>query len=244
MEGTVIETRALAKSFGKTRAVAGVDLVLGPGEIVGLVGVNGSGKTTLLRLCAGILRPDAGNVLICGHSVEPEILEGRQQLAFASDEPAVFALLTLWEHLRFVAELYRVPDWKAQAERVLERFEMTERRDVVVGTLSLGLQQRTALCCAFLHDPKAFLLDEPLNGLDPPSRKHLFDALRDAASRGAAVLLSSHQLELVERACTRLVLLHDGRIAWDGSIEQARALSGDAGLDALFDRVKGPSAAT
>jgi ABC-2 type transport system ATP-binding protein len=232
----IIEARGLSKTFGTTVAVDAVDLALGPGEIVGLVGVNGAGKTTLLRMLAGITRPTRGEGRICGWSVEPDVVEGRRRLAFAGDDPAVFSLLTVWEHLRFVAELYRVPDWRARAETVLASFDMTLRRDAVVGRLSLGLQQRTALCCAFLHEPRAFLLDEPLNGLDPPSRKRLFDALDRAAATGAAVLLSSHQLELVDRACTRLVLLHDGRVRWDGSMAEARA-AGDGGLEGLFLRV-------
>jgi ABC-2 type transport system ATP-binding protein len=238
----VVEARGVRKRFGKTVALDGVDLEVRPGEIVGLVGVNGSGKTTLLRILAGILRPDAGEPLICGHSVRSSAVEGRRRLAFASDVPALFDVLTVREHLTFVGELYEVPDRERRAEDVLALFEIADRRDDVVLGLSLGLKQRVALACAFLHDPSLFLLDEPLNGLDPPTRVRLREALAAAAARGAAVVLSSHQLELVERMATRFVLLHTGRVRWQGDADDLRREAGsDSALEAIFMReVEGP----
>jgi ABC-2 type transport system ATP-binding protein len=230
-----IQTSGLRKQFGRTVALDGITLEVRPGELVGLVGLNGSGKTTLLRCCAGILKPTAGDVRVCGHAVSSRVVEGRQRLAFASDVPALFDVLTAWEHLRFVAELYRVPSWERRAGEVLEQLELTAHRDAVAATLSLGLRQRLALACAFLHDPDVLLFDEPLNGLDPPSRGRLREALAAACARGAAVVLSSHQLELVERIATRFVLLHQGRVQWDGSAEDLRnEAGGDAALEAVF----------
>src|SRR5581483_638551 len=130
--------------------------------ILGLVGPNGAGKTTTLRALAGILRPTQGELRIAGHDLETEPVAAKAAMAYVPDDPRLFDDLTPWEHFRFIASAYRVSDWKGRAEKLLERFELTAKRDTVAGELSRGMRQKVAICCGYLHEPRVFLLDEPL----------------------------------------------------------------------------------
>jgi ABC-2 type transport system ATP-binding protein len=199
------------KTYGDTVAVAGITFTVAPGEILGLVGPNGAGKTTTLRALAGILTPTRGRLILAGHDLAREPVAAKAQLAYVPDDPRLFDHLTVWEHLRFVAALYRVPDWGPYAAALLAQFELTEKRDALTSELSRGMRQKVAICCGYLHDPKAILLDEPLTGLDPRGIRTMKDSIHDRAARGAAVMVSSHLLSLVEDLCTSVLILHRGR---------------------------------
>src|SRR5262249_52125168 len=196
---------------GETVAVAGISFTVAPGEILGFVGPNGAGKTTTLRALAGILTPTRGRLAIAGHDLSREPVAAKAELAYVPDDPRLFDHLTVWEHLRFVAALYRVPDWEAHAVALLARFELTEKRDALTSELSRGMRQKVAICCGYLHDPKAILLDEPLTGLDPRGIRTMTDSIQARAAGGAAVMVSSHLLSLVEDLCTSVLILHRGR---------------------------------
>lgn len=240
MTTAAIRATGLVKTFGKVRALDGVDLDVKPGELVGLIGVNGAGKSTLLRVMSGILPPDSGETHLCGFLQHPDVVEGRQRLAYVGDVPPLSPFMTVLEHMRFAGELYRIADWRPRVDALLRRFDLEDQAGTRAISLSLGLLQRVALARAFLHEPQVMLLDEPMNALDPPSRRRLADALREACARGAAVLMSSHQLEMLERLATRFVLLHEGRVRWDGSAGEVRAAAqGDSALEALFLRETG-----
>src|SRR5947209_4385190 len=130
------------KSYDKTIAVAGISFEVAPGEILGLVGPNGAGKTTTLRALAGILRPTRGELRIAGHDLATEPVAAKAAMAYVPDDPRLFDDLTVWEHLRFIASAYRVHDWRSRAELLLERFELTGKRDTVAGELSRGMRQK------------------------------------------------------------------------------------------------------
>jgi ABC-2 type transport system ATP-binding protein len=208
-----------------------------PGEIVGLVGPNGAGKTTTLRAIAGILRPGAGSVRLGGHDVVRSPVEAKRLLAYVPDTPHPFDLLTVVEHLRFTALAYRVEHAEERFDALLREMEIHEKRDDYANTLSRGMQQKLAIACAFLHEPRALLLDEPLTGLDPRAIRDMRESIVARARAGAAVLLSSHLLELVERLCDRILILHRGRRLAFGTLEeirQAAAARGDASLEEVF----------
>src|SRR5439155_17177657 len=133
----------------------------------GLVGPNGAGKTTTLRALAGILAPTRGRLLIAGHDILDDPLRAKSEMAYVPDEPQLFERLTVWEHFRFVASVYRVGDWKPVAERLLVRLELAEKRDALAMELSRGMKQKVAIGCGLLHAPRAILFDEPMTGLDP-----------------------------------------------------------------------------
>jgi ABC-2 type transport system ATP-binding protein len=206
------------KTYGDTVAVAGITFTVAPGEILGLVGPNGAGKTTTLRALAGILTPTRGRLLIGGHDIAREPVAAKAQLAYVPDDPRLFDHLTVWEHLRFVAALYRVPDWPPQAEALLAQFELAEKRNALTAELSRGMRQKIAICCGYLHRPNAILLDEPLTGLDPRGIRTMKDSIHQRAEAGAAVMVSSHLLSLVEDLCTSILILHRGRQLFHGRL--------------------------
>jgi ABC-2 type transport system ATP-binding protein len=232
----LIEVRSLTKRYGEAVAVQDLSFDVRPGEIVGLVGPNGAGKTTTLRSIAGILSPDAGEVLVAGHSVAREPIQAKRALAYVPDTPHPFDLLTVREHLRFTALTWRVDADDSRFDGLLREMDLFEKRDELASTLSRGMQQKLALACAFLHEPRAVLLDEPLTGLDPRAIRDARDAIAARARAGTAVLLSSHLLELVERLCHRVLVLHRGRRMAFGSLHEIRA-GAAAGADASLEEV-------
>ncbi|MBY0527434.1 MAG: ABC transporter ATP-binding protein [Gemmataceae bacterium] len=200
------------KAYGQTVAVAGISFEVPPGEVLGLVGPNGAGKTTTLRALAGILVPTRGRLAIAGHDIAKEPVAAKAALAYVPDEPRLFDNLTVWEHLRFIASAYRLSDdWAVRAETLLVQFDLGEKRTTLAGELSRGMRQKVAICCGYLHEPRAILFDEPLTGLDPRGIRTMKDSLRQRASQGAAVIVSSHLLSLVEDLCFSVLILHHGR---------------------------------
>lgn len=233
----MLEVTGLAKSFGTQVAVAGLTFGLGPGEVVGLVGANGAGKTTTLLVLAGALRPDAGQVRIGGHDLAAHPIEAKRLLGFVPDEPELFDYLTVEEHLRFMGRLYTVADIDRRLPALLQELELVDRRQSLPGELSRGMRQKLALGCAFIHDPKLLLLDEPLTGLDPVGIRRMKDAIRSKASGGTAVLLSSHQLDVVRELCTRVIVLGHGKVLAQGSPAEIAARGAELGSGTLEDAV-------
>ncbi len=234
----MISVQGFSKNYGETLAVQELSFDAAAGSILGMLGPNGAGKTTTLRALAGVLQPTAGRLLIGGHDIVADPLAAKRQLALVPDDPRLFDSLTVWEHLDFIAAAYRVPDFAPAAAALLEQFELTEQRDTMARELSRGMRQKVALCCAYLHRPAAILLDEPMTGLDPRGIRTLKNSIRQQAAGGAAVIISSHLLSLVEDLCTHLLILHHGRRLFCGSLEEARArypdLEGDSSLEAVF----------
>jgi ABC-2 type transport system ATP-binding protein len=229
------------KTYGDTVAVAGISFSVAAGEVLGLVGPNGAGKTTTLRALAGILTPTRGRLFIAGHDLNAEPVAAKAALAYVPDDPRLFEHLTVWEHLRFVAEIYRVPDWTAEAEHLLRQFELGEKRDALTAELSRGMRQKVAICCGYLHRPRAILLDEPLTGLDPRGIRTMKDSVTQRAAEGAAIMVSSHLLSLVEDLCTTVLILHHGRQLLHASLADLRRDLNESGrqetLEDLFFRL-------
>ena len=234
----MLDVQNLRKRYDGRLAVRGVSFAAAPGEVLGLVGVNGAGKTTTLRCCAGILVPSAGRVLVAGVDLAADPVAAKRQLAFVPDEPHLFDYLTVEEHLQFVARLYGVADAPARIPPLLAELELGDRRRSLPGELSRGMRQKLAIACALLHDPRVLLLDEPLTGLDPLGMRRMKATIASHAAAGAAVVLSSHLLHLVEELCTRLVVLHAGAVAAQGTVAEIVAsrpeLAGRS-LEELFE---------
>jgi ABC-2 type transport system ATP-binding protein len=207
----VIQVDGLQKLYGDFPAVQCLSFEVGPGEVLGLVGPNGAGKTTTIRSIAGIIIPTAGRIRIAGHDLATEPVAAKQQLAFIPDEPHLFEYLTVEEHLRFIARLYRVEDVGARIPGLLEELDLADKRTSLPGELSRGMKQKLAIACGLLHQPKALLLDEPLTGLDPVGIRRTKDTILRRAREGAAVVLSSHLLHLVEELCTGVLIIGRGR---------------------------------
>jgi ABC-2 type transport system ATP-binding protein len=227
----VIEAEGLHKVYGDLAAVQDLSFRVLPGEVVGLVGPNGAGKTTTLHCLAGITIPTRGRIRVAGHDLAADPVAAKSALAFVPDEPHLFEYLTVEEHLRFVARLYRVPDVDRRVPGVLREMELEDRHGALPEELSRGMKQKLAIACALIHDPKALLLDEPLTGLDPVGIRRMKATILDHARAGASVILSSHLLHLVEEICTRVLIMRRGRVLAFGTIAEIVAARPDlAGL--------------
>jgi ABC-2 type transport system ATP-binding protein len=214
----VIQVDGLHKVYGEIVAVQDLTFRLEPGEVVGLVGPNGAGKSTTLHCLSGITIPTRGRVRVAGHDLARDPVAAKSALAFVPDEPHLFEYLTVEEHLRFVARLYRVADVEARLPGVLREMELEDRRGALPEELSRGMKQKLAIACALIHTPRALLLDEPLTGLDPVGIRRMKATILQHARSGAAVILSSHLLHLVEEICSRVLILRRGRVLAFGTI--------------------------
>jgi ABC-2 type transport system ATP-binding protein len=216
----MIDVQALTKLYGTVEAVRDLSFSVAPGEVLGLVGPNGAGKTTTLRSIVGIIRPTRGTIRVGGHDVERQPVAAKRLLAFMPDEPHLFDYLTVEEHLRFTGRLYQVADIERRIPALLQELELSEKASVLPGELSRGMKQKLVIACGLLHDPRALLLDEPLTGLDPAGIRRMKETIKQRARDGAAVLLSSHLLHLVEEVCTRVLIMQRGRRVALGTIEE------------------------
>jgi ABC-2 type transport system ATP-binding protein len=236
----MVQVEGLTKLYGEFIAVNELSFSLQPGEVMGLVGPNGAGKTTTLRCLAGIIPPSRGVVRVGGQDIVREPIAAKKQLAFFTDEPRLFDYLTVWQHLNFVARIYSVPDYEAIGGRLLDELEIANKRDALPGELSRGMKQKLAIACGLLHSPRVIYFDEPLTGLDPLGIRRMKDSILKRAREGAAIILSSHLLHLVEEICSRILILKDGRKLIDGTLaEITRKFSeqpGDASLEEVFFR--------
>lgn len=231
-----LRVEALGRTYDGVRALECLSFDVARGEIVGLVGPNGAGKTTALRSIAGILPIQEGRVLVAGHDVAREDVEAKRRLAWVPDDPQPFDALTVEEHLEFTAALYGLEEWRSRADGLLELFELASRRGALGGELSRGMRQKLACAQAWLPRPSLMLLDEPLSGLDPRGIRSAREAIRELARAGTAVLLSSHQLELIQALADRILILDHGRRLFLGTLAEARLLAGGEGatLEDIF----------
>jgi ABC-2 type transport system ATP-binding protein len=242
----MIHVEHLTKDYGDTRAVDDLTFTVPGGEVLGLVGPNGAGKTTTMRCICGVIGATKGRAIVGDADIAREPVKAKHQLAFIPDEPRLFEHLTVTEHLRFYARVFEVPDADARIEHLVRELELQEKLNVVPGALSRGMKQKVAIACGLLHKPRAILFDEPLTGLDPVAIRRIKGLIRQLAEDGAAVIISSHLLALVEEMTTRLLLLQRGRLVLHGTLDEIRAsrpdLPGD--IESIFMHATGYSEET
>lgn len=228
----------LVKYYKKTLAVDGLSFSVADGEIVGLLGPNGAGKTTILRCITGIVQPSEGVIEIDGLDLEHNEQEVKRRIAFVPEVPTPYEMLTVIEHIRFIAMAYQTMDnFDMRSESLMRRFDLYEKRNDLVLSLSKGMKQKLAIACAFIHDARVILLDEPLIGIDPKGVHELKEMIADARSAGKSILISTHMLDTAERLCDRIIIIRQGTILADGDLEtlHARAKMGeDATLEDVF----------
>jgi len=236
----MIQIDGLVKTYDGFAAVDGLSLAVHAGEIVGLVGPNGAGKTTTLRCLAGIIPPTAGTIVVGGCDLKTQPVDARQRLAFVPDEPRLFENLTVWDHLRVIGRLYGVADTAERGRQLLAGLELDDRRASFPAELSRGMKQKLMVALALLHRPTALVLDEPLTGLDPGAVRRMKRTIVEQAAGGAAVLVSSHMLHLVQEICGRVVIVQRGRKLLEGTLAEIRAalpnLPEGADLEEIFLR--------
>lgn len=221
----LLEVRGLAHRFGDRVALAGVDLAVRPGVLTGLLGPNGAGKTTLMRAMLGVIEPDAGEVLLDGHGVS---FADRQRWGYMPQERGLYPAMKAGDQLVYMARLHGVAKGEAidRARGLLAELGLADRWADRTDKLSGGMQQRLQLGAALVHDPDVIILDEPFAGLDPVAVDDLSRTLRDRVAAGRTVILSSHQLDLVQDLCEQIVMVDHGRTVLAGEVAHLRASSG------------------
>jgi ABC-2 type transport system ATP-binding protein len=233
----VISVSHLTKVYGDFKAVDDLSFDVGPGEVVGLIGPNGAGKTSTLRSIVGIQSPSAGAISIGGRDVVKDPVEAKRQLAFMADEPQLFEYLTVMEHLRLTARIYQVRDVETKAAQLLKELELVGKEKSLPSELSRGMKQKVAIACGLIHEPTALLFDEPLTGLDPLGIRHMKGTIVARGRAGAAVIVSSHLLHLVEEICSRVVIINRGVKVADGSIAELKARAQTAGAGSSLEEI-------
>lgn len=232
-----IEVSGLTKLYDSFTAVSELSFSVRSGEVMGLVGPNGAGKTTTLRCISGIIPPTRGSVKICGYDLAKNPIESKQQLAFFSDEPRLFDYLTVQQHLEFIARIYQVADAREIGRQLLDELEIADKAEKLPGELSRGMKQKLAIACGFLHSPKVIFLDEPLTGLDPIGIRRMKNSILKRARDGAAVILSSHLLHLLEEVCSHVLILKSGQKIFDGTLGEVRQKFSEQSPDASLEEV-------
>ena len=235
-----LSLRRLRKSFGETVAVDSIDLDVPSGSFFGLVGPNGAGKTTTLKMTTGLLRPDDGSVQVVGVDVWDRTIEAKAAIGVLPEELRLFERLTGHELLTYTG-LLRSMDAdtvERRSQELLRVFDLEDAAGKLVVDYSHGMKKKIALACALLHDPKVLFLDEPFEGLDPVSARTIRSVLEHYIQRAGTVVFSSHVMEIVERLCNRVAVMHDGRIVADGDLDDVRA---GASLEERFVQLVGAS---
>jgi ABC-2 type transport system ATP-binding protein len=228
---TALRVSSLRKSYGDKVAVDGVAFEVRRGELYALLGPNGAGKTTTLRMIAGLLAADAGEIRVFDVDARADPIASKRLIAWLPDEPLLYDKLTVWEYLEFVAGLWGVDAKTAagQAEDLLKLLGLWENRNDRCESFSRGMKQKAVLAGALIHNPRLLMLDEPLTGLDAAASRLVKDMIRKKVEEGAAVILTTHILEVAERMADRIGIIKDGKLLVEGSLGELQSRAGAAG---------------
>jgi ABC-2 type transport system ATP-binding protein len=235
----MLELRNVTKRYSGIPVVDNISFSAPAGEVTGYLGPNGSGKSTTLKMIAGLIEPSDGEIFFAGQPIGSNPINYRQRFGYVPEEPQVYPHLTGCEFLQMVGELRCLPESKLRTkiEQLLRLLSLYEDRDVAMSAYSKGMRQKILLAAALLHNPDLLLLDEPFSGLDIGSALILRDLLRSLAAHGKTVLLSSHELDTIERVCSRVVILSKGQLAANDSIESLRLMMALPDLESIFSQL-------
>ena len=234
-----LRAHRVSKYFAGVRVVNSVEFTLRPGEVVGYLGPNGSGKTTTARMLAGLLEPSSGRVEYDGHDIRNDLVGFRRELGYIPEEPYLYPFLSGREYLQLVGRLRELPETllASKIDGFLSVFGLSIAADQAISSYSKGMRQKIVISAALMHDPSVVLFDEPETGLDVSTTMMLRHLVRLLASRGKAILYSSHILEVVERVCDKVIVLHKGDVVADDSIERLRTLMSSSSLEGVFSQL-------
>jgi ABC-2 type transport system ATP-binding protein len=232
----MLEAQRLVKRYYGCAAVDAVSFVIRPGEVVGYLGPNGSGKSTTARMLTGLTEPTSGQVLCDGRDISEDPLAYRRRLGYVPEEPHLYPFLSGREYLELIADLRNLPAAPVRRKigQLLELFGLADATQQSISSYSKGMRQKVLIAAALLHDPDVIIFDEPESGLDVSTALVLRNLVKTLACRGKAILYSSHVLEVVERVCDRVIVLHRGRVLADDSIQNLRELMAKSSLEGVF----------
>lgn len=206
----MLVVEGLVKKYGKQNAVNDINFSLDGGEVVGLLGPNGAGKSTTMKCIVGLIRKSAGNITIGGH--DHLSIEAKKLFSYIPETPHVYDLLTIKEHLQFIAQAYHVENWQEKAEHWMEVYELLDKKDKLGRDLSKGMRQKVSICCALLPDPEVLFFDEPMIGLDPKAIKNTKRIFKELKEKGKTILVSTHLIDSVESIADRIMIMKNGNI--------------------------------
>lgn len=236
----MLEALGLTRRFSGISAVNNVSFTVSPGDILGYLGPNGSGKTTTVRMITGLLDPSSGRVLFEGRDIADDLVGFRRRLGYVPEEPHLYPFLSGREYLQLVGRLRELPSslLDRKIDALLQKFGLESDAEQSIGSYSKGMKQKVLIIAALLHDPDVLVFDEPLSGLDPTAALVFRHLVKELSTRGKAILYSSHVLEVVEKLCSRVIVLHRGRVVAHDSVQHLRAaLSRDSLEDVFTDLV-------
>ena len=234
----MIKIENVTKSYirGK-KSVDNINLEIKDGEIFGFLGPNGAGKTTTIKMITGILNPDQGDIYIDGKSIKKEPIEAKKAFGFVPDSPDMFLKLKGIEYLNFLAQIYEVPEKekKERIQKLTKKFEIYNNLNEQIESYSHGMRQKIVICGALLNNPKNWILDEPMTGLDPKSSFDLKEMMKEHSRKGNAVFFSTHILEVAEKLCDRVGIINNGKLAFVGTLDEMKAqFNENTSLEKLF----------
>jgi len=236
----MIEFQQLTRTYGDFTAVHPLSLEVRSGEVFGFLGPNGAGKTTTIRMMMGILVPSGGRALINGLDCHSQRAEVQRHVGYLPDNPIYYDFLRGREILQFVAEMHGMKRREAgqHALRMLSEFGLDEVVDEFAVNYSMGMKKKLGLACALIHDPQVLILDEPINGLDPRAAREVQDRLRQAAAAGKTIFMSTHLLDMAEKVCTRVGIIHRGQLTATGTLAELRErVNENVSLEEVFLKV-------
>lgn len=238
----MIEAKSLTMIYGNGhKATDDISFNIKAGEIVGFAGPNGAGKTTVIKMLTGILKPSSGTALINGFDISKEPIKAKRSFAYIADNPDILIQLTGLEYLNFIADMYEVPsDVRKDKIKVLsKRFGISDVLGTQMREYSHGMRQKLMVISALIHNPPAWILDEPMTGLDPSAAFELKQMMREHAKAGNAVLFSTHVLEVAEQLCDRIIIVNKGKIVSEGTLEYLRLTNPGMTLEEIFVKLTG-----
>ena len=231
-----LEVIGLTKRYNRITAVDGVSFRVAPGEVYGYLGPNGSGKTTTVKMLTGLLEPSAGHILLDGRDIRSDLIGYRRQLGYVPEEPNLYPYLSGREYLELVGRLRSIPErlLVEKADSLLTLFSLSSQRHAAISSYSKGMKQKILICAALLHNPSVLIFDEPLSGLDVSSVLVFRNLVKRLAGEGKIIVYSSHVLEVVEKLCSRVMILHRGRAVANDGVERLRDLMKLPSLEEIF----------
>jgi len=241
----MIKADNLTMIYGKDfKAVDNLSFEIKPGEIVGFAGPNGAGKTTAIKMMTGILKPVSGHAVINGHDIVTDPIKAKESFAYVADNPDMLLQLSGVEYINYIANLYKVPldQREGRIHELAERFGLTESLGRPMKEYSHGMRQKTMVIAALIHNPPAWILDEPMTGLDPTAAYELKSMMKEHAAKGNAVLFSTHVLEVAEKLCDRIIIINHGHDIYQGTVDNLAAQHPGKDLEAIFIEMVGDGA--
>ena len=241
----MIKAENLTMVYGKDfKAVDNLSFQIKPGEIVGFAGPNGAGKTTAIKMLTGILKPTEGKAIINGHDIVEDPIKAKESFSYVADNPDILLQLTGIEYINYIANLYKVPleDRVSRIDDLAERFSIKDSLGRPMREFSHGMRQKTMVIAALIHNPPAWILDEPMTGLDPTAAFELKQMMKEHAAKGNAVLFSTHVLEVAEKLCDRIMIINHGQSLYQGTVEDLEAKNPGKDLEAIFIEMIGGGA--